>query len=73
MDRALEVIPECQAKQVLKYAYDTPGLSSVDARRVLYDAYDLANSLDTLLSGGNAAKRNLPPPLNGGDQIPDFT
>ena len=56
MDQVLDVIPECQAKRVLKYAYDTLGLSSVEARRVLYDAYDLANSVDTLISGGATAK-----------------
>ena len=59
LDQILDVIPECQAKRVLKYAYDTLGLSSVEARKVLYDAYDLANSLDTLLSGGEVAKRTL--------------
>jgi hypothetical protein len=65
LDQVLDIIPECQAKQVLKYAYNTLGLSSVEARRVLYDAYDLANSLDTLLSGGEVAKRTLQP-LNSG-------
>jgi hypothetical protein len=49
-----EMIPDCEAKSILKYAYDTLGLSSVEARRVLYDAYDLANSIDTLLSGGSS-------------------
>lgn len=51
---------------MLKYAYDMLGLSSVEARRVLYDAYDLANSLDTLLSGGTTAKLNLPARLDSG-------
>jgi hypothetical protein len=66
LDQVLDVIPECPAKKVLKYAYDMLGLSSVEARRVLYDAYDLANSLDTLLSGGTTAKLNLPARLDSG-------
>jgi hypothetical protein len=60
MDQVLEVIPDCDAKKLLRYAYEALNLSSVEARRVLYDAYDLANSLDTILSGGYAAKRGLP-------------
>jgi len=56
LDQLLDIIPDCEAKEVLLFAYNTLGLSSVEARRVLYDAYDLANSLDTLLSGGVAAK-----------------
>jgi hypothetical protein len=57
MDTGLEIIPDCEAKSVLEFAYKTLGLSSVEARRVLYDAYDLANSLDTLMSGGSSARK----------------
>lgn len=49
----VSLIPECQAKDVLLFCFDTLKLSTEDAERVLHASCKLAQSIDWLLRGGS--------------------
>ncbi len=49
----MDLIPESEAKTVLRYCLDTLNLSIEDAEKVLHASCKLAGSIDWLLRGGS--------------------
>lgn len=48
----LSLLPEGNAKAVLRFGFDELGLSSDEIQAVLYDAHRISRALGLLLSGG---------------------